>query len=116
MLFFATITQQRRPRCCLFVVRLVLVVFKEEEEEEEEAILVGVVDDVVATENMMTMMMILLRVCVFMCVYALLSARRYNGEIDTFSPHKQLNSLLKLRAFVSACQRGSALDTKARWK
>ena len=86
MLFFATITQQRRPRCCgcLFVVHFVLVLFKEEE-EEEEAILVGVVDDVVATENM-TMLMTLIRVmCVFMRVYVCLSARRYNGEIDTFS-------------------------------
>ena len=71
MLFFATITQQRRPRCCgcLFVVRFVFVLFKEEEEEEEEAILVGVVDDVVANENMAMLMTLIRVMCVFMCVY-----------------------------------------------
>ena len=83
MLFFATITQQRRPGCCgcLFVVRFVFVFFKEEEEEEEDAILVGVVDDDVATENMTTRMIIC--VC-YVCVFLCFSARRYNGEFDTF--------------------------------
>ena len=107
-LFPATITQ----RCCgcLFVY---LVLFFKEEEEEEEAILVVVDDDVVAKENMTTMMMIRVYVCVCVSVRVFIW-RRYNGEIDTFSPHKQL--LLKLRAFVSVCQRASDLDTKARWK
>jgi hypothetical protein len=109
-LFPATITQ----RCCgcLFVY---LVLFFKEEEEEEEAILVVVDDDVVAKENMTTMMMIRVYVCVCVSVSVRVFIwRRYNGEIDTFSPHKQL--LLKLRAFVSVCQRASDLDTKARWK
>ena len=95
MLFFATITQQRRPRCCgcLFVVHFVLVLFKEE--EEEEAILVGVDDDV-AKENM-AMMMILLRVCVCLCVYLRVDIME---KLTHFPP--QL--VLKLRA-KSACQR-----------
>ena len=79
MLFFATITQQRRPGCCgcLFVVRFVFVLFKEEEEEEEEAILVGVVDDVVANENMAMLMTLIRVMCVFMCVYLRVYLRVY---------------------------------------
>ena len=79
VLFFATITQQRRPGCCgcLFVVRFVFVLFKEEEEEEEEAILVGVVDDVVANENMAMLMTLIRVMCVFMCVYLRVYLRVY---------------------------------------
>jgi hypothetical protein len=107
-LFPATITQ----RCCGCLFVYLVLFFKEE--EEEEAILVVVDDDVVAKENM-TMMMIRVYVCVCVSVSVRVFIwRRYNGEIDTFSPHKQL--LLKLRAFVSVCQRASDLDTKARWK
>ena len=109
MLFFATITQQRRPGCCgcLFVVRFVFVLFKEEEEEEEEeAILVGVVDDVVANENMAMLMTLIRVMCVFMCVYLRVYLRVYRiQDIMEKSTHFPPQLVFKTARKVSPSER-----------